>query len=415
MLRRLARLLNWRRARFFALVLIALYVVAWVDVVVLTGDPPLNSGGVPIAGDYIAFHTAGRLVLTGHAAELYSHDAVSRLQVGLLDGRIANFYDAFRNPPFYALVYVPLALLDLLPAFAVWCVLGLACLGLALRLLLAEVLQLREGWRGVLIFAFAFPPLYFGLIDGENALLSLLLFALIYRSLVRQRDVALGVYCALGLFKPQLFFVFPLVLLVTRRWRALAAYAATAVVLAAVSFALVGADGLQAWVRVLLEPEGGNATVNGWRMASAKAFFDALLPSLASLSLALYVVVTVALLAAMAFIWSRRSVNLPTAWLFTCLVAVLVDPHLVDYDLTVLITAAVAAAPLVSRQRWAALLLYVLSLLRAGLPVGELSVQLTPLLLVITAVWVFRNLRREPSPSSTPQANVTEPFAVLAH
>lgn len=411
---RLTGLLNWRRARFFALVLIALYVVAWVDVVVVTGDPPLNSGGVPIAGDYIAFHTAGRLILSGQAASLYSHDAVSRVQVGLVDGRIPNFYDAFRNPPFYALTYVPLALLDLLPAFAVWCVLGLACLGLALRLLLEEVPQLRERWRGVLIFAFAFPPLYFGLIDGENALLSLLLFALIYRSLVRQQDVALGVYCALGLFKPQLFFVFPLVLLVTRRWRALAAYAATAIVLALVSFAVVGADGLQAWVRVLLEPEGGNATVNGWRMASAKAFLDALLPTFASLSLALYVVVTLALLAATAFVWSRRSVNRPAAWLFTCLVAVLVDPHLVDYDLTVLLAGGIVAATLMPRLAWPTAALYAIALLRAAVPLGEqVSVQLTAPLLVAMALWTVRRAVSSFHVDSA-QGRQRDPLALLA-
>jgi len=313
------------------------------------------------------------------------------VQVGLLEGRIPNFYDAYRNPPFYALVYAPLALLDLLPAFAIWCLIGFLSMGLALRVLLDETQWLRERWRGVLIFMFAFPPLYFGLIDGENALLSLLLFALIYRALVRHEDVWLGVLCALGLFKPQLFFVFPFVLLATRRWRALVAYVATAAALAVVSFALVGVEGMQAWGRVLLEPEGGNATVNGWRMASAKSFFDALLPGSGSFSIALYFVVTLLVLAALWRVWTRRSVNLPAAWLFTCLVAVLVDPHLVDYDLTVLVSAGIVAAAVVPRLAWAVVPLYLVTLLRAAIPLGEVvSLQLTAPLLLACAVWTFR-------------------------
>ncbi len=381
----------WRRARAFALVLLALYVVAWVNVVILNGDPPLNSGGVPIAGDFIAFQAAGRLVLSGQAADLYSHDAIVAVQDQLLGGRIPHFYDAFRNPPFVALLYAPFASLDLLQAFAMWCAIGVACLALALSLLLQETPWLQPRWRGVLIFVLAFPPVYFGFIDGENALLSLLLFALIYRSFARGNDVQLGVWSALGLFKPQLFFLFPLLFLITRRWRALAAYAATALVLAAISLALVGPDGVQSWLRILLEPEGGNATVNGWRMASAKSFFDALLPGFSTVSITLYTLTCVVLLAGLARAWLQRSVNLPTAWALTCLVAVLIDPHLVDYDLTVLAAAALIAAPLVPKLLWAIVPLYVVTLLRAQIPLGEVAaLQLAQLLLVGCAVTLWR-------------------------
>ena len=179
-----------------------------------------------------------------------------------------------------------------------WFAISLACLALAIKLLLDEVPWLRKRWRGLLIFVFAFAPVYFGLIDGENATVSLLLYALIYRAFARGQDRALGVWAALGLFKPQLFFVFPLVFLMTRRWRTLAWYALTAVVLFGVSFALVGADGMQAWARILLEHESGNALANAWRMASAKSFVDALLPGVGVASCSSYTRGRVALLVA---------------------------------------------------------------------------------------------------------------------
>jgi hypothetical protein len=385
---RLARLLTWRRARAYALFLIALFVIAWLDVVVL-GTPPLNSAGVPIVGDYIAFHTAGQLVASGHAHQLYDYATVVGAQHTLLGDAVGSFYDAYRNPPFYALLYVPLAGLALLQGFAVWTLISLACLGLAMKLLLDEVPALSPRWRGLLVFVFAFAPVYFGLIDGENATLSLLLFALIYRAFARGQDRALGVWAALGLFKPQLFFVFPLIFLMTRRWQSLVTYALTAVVLGVVSVALVGVDGMQAWARILLEPEGGNALANGWRMASAKSFLDTLLPGQAAISLLAYLAVSVSLLVVLWQAWRRSRLELPIAFALTTLVAVLIDPHLVDYDLTVLVAAGVLAYTLVPRYALVIIPLYVVTIFRAQIPLGGVGVQLTaPLLLLLTA-WIY--------------------------
>jgi hypothetical protein len=390
--RRLVRLLTWRRARAYALVLVAIYVIAWVDVLML-GSPPLNSGGVPLVGDYIAFHSAGSLIAAGHAAQMYDYAPIVGVEHALLGNAVSAFYDAYRNPPFFALLFVPLANLDLLWGFGAWFAFSLACLGLAIKLLLDEVPGLRAHWRGLLVIVLAFAPVYFGLIDGENATLSLLLYVLIYRAFAQGQDRALGVWAALGLFKPQLFLIFPVVFLITCRWRSLLTYCLTSLVLFGVSFALVGAEGLQAWTRILLEPEGGNALANGWRMASAKAFFDALLPGLGAVSLAAYAMVAAALLLVLWQIWRRPDVNLPVAFALTCLVAVLIDPHLVDYDLTVLVAAGVVAAALVPRYALLIVPLYVVTLIRAQIPLGGATLQFTaPLLLVLTA-WLFLSTR----------------------
>src|SRR5262249_32217847 len=81
--------------------------------------------------------------------------------------------------------------------------------------------------------------------------------------------------------------------------------------------------------------EGSNATANAWRMASLKSFFDSLLPgSGRPLAVSLYAAASVALLSALAAVWAARRTTLQVSWILTSLVAVLVDPHLVDYDLT---------------------------------------------------------------------------------
>jgi alpha-1,2-mannosyltransferase len=385
---RLERLLTWKRARAYAFVLGFIYLYAWC-LVVFQGRPPLSSADEPIGGDYVAFYTAGRILMEGDGARLYDRATVTAVQDVALDGRMPGFYDAFRNPPFFAAVFAPLSALDLVPSFAVWSLLSLAALLVALRLLCDVVPGMAGRWRGLFLIAFAFGPVYFGLIDGQNSTLSLLLFVLIYRSLLLKHDRLAGALAAVGLFKPQLFFVFPLVFLAARRWRALASYAATALVLAAVSFALVGVTGLQGWLRVLLDMETDNALKNAWRMHSVKGFLDLLLPGQSALALGLYTVATVALLAVLWRAWVQRGELTPHLWVLTSAVIALVDPHLVDYDLTALIPAGVLAAIYLPHLRWLLVALYPLLVFRSQLPLGPSSLQLTTLLLIACAAYAL--------------------------
>jgi hypothetical protein len=394
------RLFTWKRARVYGLLLCALYLVAYVSVTV-QGTFPLNSSREPIGGDYIAFYTAGRLVFSD---QLYDHTAVSAFQSELLGGQIPGFYDAYRNPPFYALPFVALSALDLIPSFVVWTVLSLGLLALAVFLVA------RRRWLDVMILSLAFGPVYFGLIDGENATVSLLLYVLIYRSLLRDQRARAGVWAALGLFKPQLFFIWPIVFVASRRWRALLAYVAVSLLLLAISFAAVGADGLQAWLSILVDMESGNATRNAWRMHSLKAFFDLLLPSVPLASWLLYAACSAVLLALVARVWSRRPTDLALPFAFTTAVAVLVDPHLVDYDLSVLVVPALLAIPVLPALRWWALLLYPLLLFRAALPLGPSAVQLSTLALAACAVVLARRLladQRRPALDASPAASAS--------
>jgi alpha-1,2-mannosyltransferase len=394
--RRLGRLLTWKRATRYGAGLCALYLALWLSLTVRS-TPPLNGNREPIGGDYIAFYAAGRLLLDGQAAALYDHDTVVAVQAAALEQRVPGFYDAFRNPAFFALVFVPLAPLGLVAGAYVWLGLSLALLAVALRLLLDEVPELRSRWRGLAVLVFAFPPVFFCLIDGQNATLSLLLYVLIYRAFNRGQDGASGVWAALGLFKPQLFFIFPLVFAAAGRWRALGAYCATAALLALVSVALVGPAGIAGWLRILVAPETANAAGNAWRMHAVRTFFDLLVPGQPVLTLALSGLVSAGLAAGVLWLWRRWGADatlLPLLWSLTVLVAVAIDPHIVDYDLTVLTLAAALACPASPALRWWLLGLSVLLLFRAQVPLlGGAAFQITVPLLLVCAYVVWTELR----------------------
>ncbi len=386
------RVLTFRRARTYALILIALYLAAWIYEL-SSGTPPVYGDNVPIGGDYIAFHAAGRLVLDGRANMLYDRAVVVAVQDALLNGRVPRFYDAFRNPPFAVLPFVPIALVDLVPGFVIWTFVSLACLGLALSLFLAEFPDLRDRWRGLLVLIFAFAPVFFGLIDGQYATISLLRYVLIFRALRRNRDPQAACWAALGLFKPQLFLLFPLVLLVRRSWSALGVYLLTGVGLAVVSLAIVGSDGLVAWMRILLEPESGQLTVNAWRMASIKSFLEVLLPGQSGFALGLYGVVSAVAVAGVLREWANREIAIVPTWILTCAVAALVDPHLLDYDLTALIPAGIMAAVAVPAVRPWLVVLYLSLVFRVHVPLGDSALQLSTLVIALCAGVCWAHLR----------------------
>ncbi len=407
---RLADRLTWSRVRAYSVGLCIIYIAIW-GASVIRGAPPLNSNREPIGGDYIAFYAAGRLVLQGQASLMYDRAAVQSVQSAALNGAVPGFYDPYRNPPFFALVFAPLAWLDLLPSFALWSIISLALLWVALWQSPGHMRQRGAKTEGLLLACLGFPGVYFCLIDGQNSTLSLLLYVLVYRALLAGRERRAGTFAALGLFKPQLFFLLPVLLFATRRWRSLGAYVGTTALLALISLSLVGTNGIVDWARSLLDFESGNAERNGWRMSSVTAFITQLVPGHISVALALSLVACTALVGLLIAVWRRPGGDSLSAygWSLTVLIALLVDPHLVDYDLTTLVLVGILVTPVVPSIRLLAVVLYALMLVRFQIPLLGGSLQLVTVALVAAGYLVYRRLgharpsSRLPSPVGEPE------------
>src|SRR5205823_1597839 len=94
----------------------------------------------------------------------------------------------------------------------------------------------------------------------------------------------------------------------------------------------------------------------GFRMHSLKSFFDLLLPENGGLALALSLAGSAVLLGALVRLSASPSVwigrTLPLFFALASVVGVLVDPHIFDYDLTVLVLAALLVGSVEPRARW---------------------------------------------------------------
>ena len=158
----------------------------------------------------------------------------------------------FISPPPFAWLILPLTLLGAAGAVYAWLLISLA------SLVAAWWLAATGDWRGRalwLLAAVAWYPVLYSLSLAQPALVVVLLAAAAWRLTEAGRPYLAGVVLGLSVIKPQLTLLLPLVLLASGRWKVAAGWAATATLLALGSLAVIGAQGLSDYLRLLEEAQ----------------------------------------------------------------------------------------------------------------------------------------------------------------
>jgi len=348
--------------------------------------------------DFTVFYTAGTIARLGLGHHLYDPALQYRVQHSFAAGvQIRNGPLPYLHPPFEALLFAPLSLLDFATAYVVWGALNLAMVALLFFLLRRHVLILDTVppllWLAIWL---AFFPVFGCLFQGQDSILLLLLSALGFRALKRNADFLAGAWLALGTFKFQ--FMIPLVLLLVfwKRRRVGAGFAAAGFVLLLVSAGLVGWDGLfkyPVFVLRLVRGHGIGEVVPGL-MPNLRGLLEgwSLNISYAGLS----TVVIAASVALFVFAWWRGCALPPQhfnlQFSLAVIISVLIAWHTNAHDLSLLLLPMVlladysrsllAGAP---RRKWA-LLIPVAPILISPLwlvlwlGIGKVNVMAIPLL-----------------------------------
>lgn len=306
---------------------------AWLGSLAL-GGWARDAEGMILGADHITFYSAATLIRDGRPAAIYDHAALAEVQRRINDDR-PDFW-AYRNPPFYALLYVPTAALPYPASALVWAALSVAAIGFAVWCLRPARPWRAFGW------AFAFYPVFAAISFGQNTPLSLAVFAAVYRLSADRRPVLAGLVAGLLWFKPQLL-IGPVVwwalaprrhagewLGVTLAGAALAAFSFLAVPEASWAFV----DSLRANVTY-----GGE---NGWNLHSPRAFWRLLLPD-APPALTWALAAACALAAVAGAAWLHRRTGGPLAVMFPVAVflSLWASPHVLIYEYALLLAAAV--------------------------------------------------------------------------
>ena len=334
----LGRLLGSGRGRYGVLLAAAIGAAVWIAwlVSLATGPGLLDRAGNVKGGDFVLFYAAGKIVAAHQTDHLYDPDLQEQIEHGLTGERSGRH--GLINPPFFALLFVPLAALPYLPAFALWSALGIALLMGTLRLV---------GRLDAAPWVLAFVPVWAAISYGQNSLLSLFILAAVYVLLRHGHDRIAGAVLGCLLYKPQLVVLLAALLLLDRRWRALAGLGATAVLLAAVALALSVPATL-----AYLALGRSFATMLGERgfptakMHSLYSFFVLLLPGHLSAAAALALVSSLAVLALVRLRQPPYAADTLDRWYAAAIWGtVLVSPHVPLYDLSLLVLPALLVRP----------------------------------------------------------------------
>lgn len=194
------------------------------------------------SSDFRIFYTAGLMLRRGEGRALYSDELQARIQREFASAGINGIGALpYNHPPFEGIVFVPLTYLPYFAAYGVWCLINLVLLTSSIYQLRSWLPTLTGHFRWLLLLTpLAFFPSISALLQGQDSLLLLALYCLAFAAFRRREDLKAGAYLGLGLFKFHLVLPFAFVLLLHRRWRALAGMSVIAAVEVATSWLLVG-------------------------------------------------------------------------------------------------------------------------------------------------------------------------------
>ena len=140
------------------------------------GTSNYDLAGQPLGGDYIDFHAAGVTINRGESDLLYDFDYQRLLQLEILGGEFSepDVYYALITPPHYSFPFIFLSRFPYKVSFILWSLLGLGFIFASI--LLTET----EDPKRVFLWSLSYFPIFAAISYGQNSLLSLGLFSLVY-------------------------------------------------------------------------------------------------------------------------------------------------------------------------------------------------------------------------------------------
>jgi len=192
--------------------------------------------------DFTIFYSAGKIIDDGKSTQLYDERTQYDTQRSFApDVKIRLSALPYNHPPFEALLFVPFTKIPYFPAYLVWNAINLFILGYLPSLLRPHISVLKSiSNLRFLLISLAFFPIFMTLVQGQDSILLLLLFAAVYVLLKENKGFQAGCCLALGLFRFQFILLVFLWLLWRRRKQACFGFVLVAVGLGVVSIASVG-------------------------------------------------------------------------------------------------------------------------------------------------------------------------------
>lgn len=220
---------------------------------------PANREDTSALLDFSEFYAAGEMVRHGLGSRLYDLRLQAEFQL-----QVAPVHAFYLRPPFEAVLFVPFTYLSYRTAYTAWILLSLALLfGVTKITQMNTNVQdaMRRYARGIpvdlglmFVLFLTFGPTMNCLLIGQDSILILMVYTLVYLALKRNRELEAGGLLAFGLFKFHLVLPFVIVFALRRRGSFLLGFAVIALVLVAISVLVSGPGVLAAYPEMFLNP-----------------------------------------------------------------------------------------------------------------------------------------------------------------
>ena len=314
-----------------------------------------------VQADFSCFYRAGRMVLAGDGARVYELNAErrydARLKTSFVDSGGHSFSLPFVFAPFVLVVFAPLSLLPYPQAELLW-------YGMNVGMLLTFPFLVRNRLRWnqrTLILALVAPaffvPVLLALMQGQPAILLLVIFALTLANLAERNELRAGAWLAMATFKPQLVIPVLLALAVMRKWKTLTAFGVGCLLLFGISVGIVGWRATLTYPRAVMEFSRLSGSIGGEHpenMPNLRGFLTVSLPAQISsvVQTRIILVATAGLLLAMLFCLRRSREFSPVSFSLVLTITVLVSYHAYLHDFALLVLPCILLADYYLQSKW---------------------------------------------------------------
>jgi hypothetical protein len=343
--------------------------------------------------DFADYYAAGKMVIAGDIAHVYNVPAHHAVLEQVL-GKPTSLTLPWRYPPIFLLLIVPFALLPFQAALVAW-------LFTTLALALYCAYRMIPKRKIIALLFLGFPGMYMNLLWGQNGFLSAALLALGV-GFIECNPVLSGAMFGLLLYKPQFAVFLLLLLLLTKRWKALVSAVISALLVSLVSLIVFGPD---TWLHFAQSFFGSTENLLATDRASIATIqlspFNSMLILGTSVMGAILSQAIVSMLASIAVVWVwKHSKNTPLLGAMLVLGIPLAIPYFMQYDLMIL------AVPLIllvydflergstKLERATLILLWLLPLINWPLAILT-AVQIAPVVIIALAVMVVLRVKKE--------------------
>ena len=313
--------------------------LAWV-ISCLLGSGNLDLAGNVTGTDYLQFYAAGTTLRLGESQRLYDFGYQKTLQAEIAGPPFDGFH-AFITPPFLAFLYLPFSFLPYVLSFIAWSLLGFFFLWASLKIL-SQNLHPKT-----VLYTLTWFPIFASISFGQNSLLSLFIFSLVYLSLRKERYFSAGLASSFLLYKPQLLIGLGLLWLVRYKTdrRALLGLLTGGILLAGASLLFLP-EASRDYLVVLREVVPSIDTWEGfphWHSYTLRTFWLLITPNQPVISTTLTLLVSILLVIGFLRFCKAQAGRIELLFAGAVCLTALVAPHNMVYDWTILLVPAVLA------------------------------------------------------------------------